>query len=513
MKRTKTAALVAAAGAIALLLSACSGTGSASSSGGAKTAPLLSIGSFVEPPSWDPAVAQEGNYIPFYQAVYDTLIRLSPDGKLEPMLATKWSYNADNTELTLTLRDDVTFTDGSKFDGEAAVKNIEHFRAANGPQATLANYISKVSAPDAKTLVISLSAPDPSLLRSLTNALGFMASPKVAGTPGIAKAPVGSGPYVLDPASTIVGSQYAFTRTKNYWGAKLPYDQIQLKVLTDETARMNALRSGQVDAAPFVNKTSYDELKGAGLTALSQESDWTGFQFYDRGGVLNPAFADVRVRQALVTAIDKKGIFKSVLLERGKLTNQIFNPNDLAYDPSLEDGRWDYDPAKAKQLLAQAGYGTGLEIELPLIGAFPPAVYTTIIQNLQDVGVTVKQHQFAPGEAIPGLTGAKFSFAYMQLNLFDDWAMMNQTVVPTAPWNPFKISDPTADGYVTDYQNATSDDERQTAGRALNKHIVDNVWFGVFYLEDQVYGVDKKTTVTLQKGQAVPSIFNYSPAN
>ncbi|MGW4032951.1 ABC transporter substrate-binding protein [Streptomyces sp. NPDC004838] len=228
--------------------------------------------------------------------------------------------------------------------------------------------------------------------------------------------------------------------------------------------------------------------------------------------MLNPAFADVRVRQALVTAVDKKGIFKSVLLERGKLTNQIFNPKGLAYDPSLDDGRWDYNPAKAKQLLAEAGHGAGLTIELPLIGAFPPAIYTTIIQNLKDVGVTVKQRQFAPGEAIPSLTGAKNSFAYMQLNLFDDWAMMNQTVVPGAPWNPFRIADPKADGYVTAYQQAKTDDERRTAGRALNKHIVDNVWFGVFYLEQQMYGADKKTAVVLQQGQAVPSIYNYSPA-
>jgi peptide/nickel transport system substrate-binding protein len=510
---TRAVVAAAAAGALLLPLAACSPSQTPSSADGPATAPLLTLGQFVEPASFDPATAQEGNYIPYFQPVYDTLIKREPDGSLAPMLATDWEYNDDNTELTLNLRDDVTFTDGAVFDAAAAKANIEYFMGANGPQAQTADFIDSVSAPDDDTLVLELSAPDPALEVSLTRALGFMASPDAIGSDEIASNPVGSGPYTLDTAGTIVGSQYSYVRNESYWGDPLPYDAITIVLLPDETARINALKSGQIDAGVFMSPTSFAELENSKLEVYSQVSDWVGLQFYDRDGVINPAFADVRVREALTVAVDKEAILENVLQGRGELTTQIFSPGGLAYDPALDDGRWDYDPERAAALLADAGHAKDLVVRLPISPAFDPAIYTTIQQNLSDVGVTVERVEYGPGQTIPALTGGQHEVAYMQLALFNDWSMITQAIAPSATWNPLSTEDPAVDALIDRYQTATDDEERQAAGRELNKWLVDNVWFGVFYRTMQTYASNSETTVELQVEQAVPSIYNYAPAS
>ena len=516
-RKLKVGLLGALAGVLVLALAACgsgdTNSGSTSGSSSSASGGVLRLGGFIEPSSFDPALAQEGNYIPFYQAVYDTLIKREPDGKLSPMLATKWAYNADNTGLTLTLRDDVTFTDGKKFDSSVVKKNIEHFKAANGPQATLAVDVKSVETPDATTAVIVLSQPNPSLTVALTNALGFMASPDAVGSAAITGTPVGSGPYTLDKANTVVGSQYTYVRNPKYWGDKLPYASVVMMVLTDETARLNALKSGQINAAVFQRPASGTEIKAAGLQLLGQEADWAGLMLFDRNGSMQPAFADERVRQALNFAIDKEAILKQIYLGRGQVTDQIFGTATLAYEKKLDTSRYAYDPAKAKQLLAAAGYASGLTLEIPVSPAFDPAIYTTLIQDWSDVGINVTKHEYGPGETIPALVSGKHYMAFMTLFTPNDWTTINQALTPTATWNPLHFSDPTAADLVQKIRLAADDPARKGYAQQLNEYIVDQAWFAPFFRFEQTYGADKKTHVELQVEQAVPSIYNYSPAS
>jgi peptide/nickel transport system substrate-binding protein len=152
--------------------------------------------------SWDPAHAHVGHILQPYQAAYDSLLLREPDGKLSPMLATEWKYNDTNTKLTVDLRTDVTFSDGAKFDAEAAKANLEHFKTANGPQMAQLTAVSNIAVVDADTIELNLSAPDPSLEFYLSQAAGLMGSPKALGSEAIKTEPVGSGPYVMDKAAT-----------------------------------------------------------------------------------------------------------------------------------------------------------------------------------------------------------------------------------------------------------------------------------------------------------------------
>src|SRR5690349_5770314 len=125
---------VAAAVAAVLSLSACAGTSSSgSSAGGTGT---LTLGAITTPTSMAAASSRWANWAPFYQAVYDPLLRSNADGSLAPWLATKWSYNPDNTVLTMTLRSDVTFTDGTKFTADVAAQNLLRFKAGDSPDAS-----------------------------------------------------------------------------------------------------------------------------------------------------------------------------------------------------------------------------------------------------------------------------------------------------------------------------------------------------------------------------------------
>ena len=219
MKLGPKAAATALTVSAALALTACGGAANSSSAAGAATA--LTLGTIQDVRSWDPAQAHVGHILQPYQAVYDTLILREPDGKLSPMLATAWKYNAANTKLTVDLRSDVTFSDGAKFDAEAAKANMDHFKKANGPQMAQLNAVKDVAVVDADTIDINLSTPDPALEYFLSQAAGLMGSPKALGTDGIKTEPAGSGPYVMDKAASVKDSQTVFTARKDYWNKDL----------------------------------------------------------------------------------------------------------------------------------------------------------------------------------------------------------------------------------------------------------------------------------------------------
>lgn len=510
---TKRRLLSAAVAAVvsALAFTGCSSTPEGSSTTteqGPETAPLLRIGSLQEPTSFDPAQANEGHPAPIYQAAYDSLIKRDPDGSLSPMLATSWEASGDGLSYTLKLRDGVKFTDGTVFDSAAVKANIEHFKAANGPLATQAKTIQSIETPDAATAVLKLSEPDPGLPYSLSNAAGYMGSPAALETEAIKTKPVGSGPYTLDTANTVAGSKITFTRNADYWGDKLPYDKVEFQVLTDETARLNALRSGQIDAAVFNRDATAAEAEAAGLKSEPFSTGWGGIIFFDRDGKKQPQFADVRVREALSIAIDAEALQQAVTLGNAELTSQTFGKNTQGLDESLEDV-YKFDPDRARTLLKEAG-AENLEVTLPISAVFDPAIYDAIEQNWKDVGVTVTRHQWAPGQPIPSMLRGEFALSFMQLAQRDDWRHIQFMIAPNAPYNSLKTERPELNELIKKAQTG-SEEERGEAAKSINKYLVDNFWFRPVYRPAQHFFYNESVAVQNQTEQAVPSIYNYKP--
>lgn len=508
MKLGPKAAAAAIILSASLALTACGG-GASSGSGGAAAGPTsLTLGNVADLKSFDPTDAHIGHTMPFYQSAYDTLILRAPDGKLTPMLATKWEYNADNTVLTLSLRTDVTFSDGTKFDAAAAKANLDHFKDAKGQDAYQVASLKSVAVVDPATVAITLNAPDPAFTYYLTQAAGLVASPKAIGTDGIKTTPDGSGPYVLDTKNTVKGSQYVFTKRDGYWNKDLQkFDKITIKYLVDLTARTNALVSGQIDAAVLDPKTG-KQADAAGLKLNASQVDWQGLLLFDREGKINPELANVKVRQAINYAFDRKTILDQQLLGQGTVTNQVFGPESGAYVPAL-DNTYPYDPAKAKSLLAEAGLANGFTLKLPNFPGYE-ALIATMTQQLGDIGIKVESVPEPPANLIADLASGKFAAAPFQLYQGEPWVAINQMVSASALYNPFKNTTPELQAKVDAVRNGGANSAE--LAKDVNTYITDNAWFAPLYRLNQMYYTNKKITATPQLQQAVPSIYNYAPA-
>jgi peptide/nickel transport system substrate-binding protein len=471
---------------------------------------LLTLGSLQEPTSWDPAQANEGHLAPIYQAVYDTLVKAEPDGELVPMLADDWTVSDDGLEVELSLKTGVTFTDGTPFNADAVKANIEHFQQANGPMLGNLAGVEDVEVVDDATVVLHLASPDPDLIRNLSNAGGYMGSPEAIEDGTIDSEPVGTGPYLLDPSRSVVGSNITYERNDDYWGDELPYDEVEFRILTDETARLNALTSGQIDAASLNRAASALQADAAGLNRAEDFSvNWGGLLFFDRDGELQPEFADVRVREALAIAIDSDALVDVGWEGLAQKTTQVWGTDTEAYDEGLNSA-YDYDPDRARELLAEAD-ASDLTLTLPMTSVFEPVIYDAIIQNWEDIGVTVERHEWAPGEPIPSMQRGEFAVSFMTLAQRSDWGTVKFLIAEDAPWNPMHSTDPELQKLIDAYPTA-DDAEQAELARQMNEWIVDNVWFAPVMYPDTFIHWNDSVDVEVQVQQAVPSIYNYTPS-
>ncbi|WP_328685719.1 ABC transporter substrate-binding protein [Streptomyces sp. NBC_00343] len=501
-----------AVSAVLMLSAAACGSGSGSGSGKAATGGTLTLAPLVAAQPWDLADAGLGNNTQYYQPVYDSLLRLSPTAEVKPNLATKWSYNAARTVLTMTLRTGVKFTDGTALDATAVKTNLLHTEKGTSEAAGQLKGITGVNVVNASTVAIELSAPDPSLVPNLGNVAGMIASPKAIAAGTIKTTPVGSGPYTLDKSATTDGSTYTFVRNQGYWNkAAFPFDKIVLKPLTDPTAVLNALRSGQVNGALLASAKNVAPAKSSGLTVTKYTSgDVEGVYIWDREGKIVKALGDVRVRQALNYAFDRSTIVRTAKQGLGKATTQIFNPGGSAFDSSL-DSTYSYDPAKAKQLLAEAGYPHGFSVTVPDVSSVFPDQQAAMVQQLEDIGIKVKVDKIPVTQFVSALLAGKYPLSYMTLASFRPWDTIQIEVAKSALWNPLHSSDPKVTDLITKAQSATGA-VQDALFKQLNTYLVDQAWNAPWDSVENTYATTKNVTFTPQTFAAVPPIYNFKPA-
>lgn len=508
-RATRTVALVASA---ALLLGGCGAAASnQTDAGAAKTHQTLTLGSGVEPQSLDPAQSREAQFVQYFQPVFDTLIRRGADGKVQPMLATKWETGPDQKSLTFTLRDDVSFTDGTKLTADAVKGNVERFKTAGGPLAASLSAVASVAVVDPTTVKLELSQPDPGLLFALGGPGGYIQSPANFDSPTVQTQPIGSGPYELDRTATTPGSQYTYTNNANYWDKSLQkFEKIVIKPMKDENARLNALRSGQIDAMIATAKT-VQAAKGAGLTVQTVPGDWQGLSLFDRAGTLTPELGKTEVRQAINYAIDKEAMLKGVGQGMGTVTSQTFSPVSDAYVKDL-DGTYGYDVEKAKSLLKSVGLQDGFTLTMPTSSDMDPALAPAIHDQLAKVGITVKWVDVPVAQYQAEQQSGKYSAAYTAFGQpVIAWNTISGQVKQTAPWNVFKYSTDESNALLASILSSTGDDAAKKT-QEMNKYLVENAWFAPWYRIDQPYYSSSDVTVQVQSGQPVPSIYNYAPA-
>ncbi|UXN24288.1 ABC transporter substrate-binding protein [Curtobacterium flaccumfaciens] len=356
----KTLAAAAGASAVLLVLAACSGPGTSTGSSTPVAGGTLTYASGdAEPTCLDPHVG--GNYPQALLATQyiEELVGLE-DGKPAPELATKWTTSDDGKTLTFTLRDDVSFTDGTPFDAAAVVANIEHVQdpaTASSTGYLALQSITKATATDEHTVTLTLSRPDSALLESFSQPWVGMESPKALEREQATncESPVGTGPFEVTGWKH--GDRVTLTKNTGYWGKTKPrLSGITWRFLPDSTSRYAALQSGQVDV---IDNAQPDQLEAASAKGAIRDLD------APRPGASNRlelnsghgVFRDEAVRQAFIAGAEIDPGLQSLFLGTAERSYSVLSSAEpLAYS---EKSRFTYSPTKAKQLLDDAGWKVG----------------------------------------------------------------------------------------------------------------------------------------------------------
>ncbi len=375
----------------------------------------LSFGRYADCIYLDPVHTSQNADIWISLNIYDTLLQPTADGKgVQPGLASAWHVSDDGMTVTLTLRPGLRFADGSPLALSDVKWSLDRARskAEGGDFAFLLTSIASIDAQGGDAVVLHMAHPDPTILQALaTFNAGIMPEKLLEASSGatledksksFAEHPVGSGPFTLK--SWTHGSEMVLARNPYYWkpgadGKPLPYlDAVRFEIIPDDATRILKLKAGGIDVAEFVPYSRVAELKGDSSLdmVLFPAAQVNYFTFNDRpalkDGSKNP-LADLRVREALNYATDKDALIQVVSYGTGT-PQRSFMPmsTPLSYGPAP---LFPYDLAKAKTLLADAGYAGGFEITcLALAGSADDAAKLTVLQQLwSQVGVRLKIEQ------------------------------------------------------------------------------------------------------------------------
>jgi peptide/nickel transport system substrate-binding protein len=491
LRRSRSRRLMGLLAASAITLTACGGgssdSGGASGSGGATgsvsagDAPGSNVDKldpngtfryvFVQnPSSFDPHRSANAWDMIFFRMVYDQLIMENAAGELVPGLATEWNFVDDNTALEMKLREDVDFIDGAHFNAEVVKANLE--RAKNLPESVLKGQLERVAdveVLDEYTVRINLSGPGGNLPALFSGGAGSMISPDALDNPDLDINPVGSGFAKL--TEYIPGQVTRYDRNENYWdpeAAKAAHYEVLVQ--TSAPTRMNMLQTGQAELT-YLDPSQADQAVAAGLNTAPSKSLSIMSVLVNPG---KPPFDDYRVRQAVEHAIDKQAIVDGVFFGIGSPVAQYLPPDHWAFDPDVtpENPEYAYNPERARELLAEAGYPDGVDFEFVVPGLDDHrAVAEAIVPMLAEVGLRANSRVIeAP------TTGVTF-FSRQEGNLvvgmgapFLDPSQVYQGSLPNQFANPWNVTTPEYPQLWLDSLEGATNEERIPA---LHKLIED----------------------------------------
>ena len=347
----------------------------------------LVIGVVLEPPHLDPTASAAAAIDEIlYANLFQGLTRIGRNGEVLPVLAESWEVSDDGRTYTFKLRSGVTFHDGTTFDAEDVKFTLDRARAedSTNAQKQLFAAIDTVEAVDPATVKITLSAPQGSFLYNLGWGDAVIVAPESAETNK--ENPIGTGPFKFDKWAK--GSSVTLVKNPDYWGEPVALEKAEFRVVPDAAAAIPALLSGDVQAFPQMP---------AGDALIQIESDprfvvaigaTEGETILSTNNGREP-FSNIKVRQAIAHALNREEIIAGNGSGYGTPIGSHFSPANEAYVDLT--GTYPYDTAKAKALLAEAGYPDGFKATLKL----PPPAYArdggqVVASQLRQIGIELE---------------------------------------------------------------------------------------------------------------------------
>ena len=342
-------------------------------------------------PTWfDPAEAS-GTTTPYmiYYAIHDAVVKAMPDQALAPSLAESWTVSKDHLAYDFVLRKGVRFHNGEPVAAEDVKFSFERYRGA--ASKTLKERVSAVEVVDAGRVRFRLKQPWPDFVNFYATATGagWIVPKKYVekvGDEGFKKAPIGAGPYRF--TSFTPGVELVMEAFDGYWRKKPTVKRFVLKVIADEATRLAALKRGEVDIVYSVRGALAEELRRTpSLQLVAPVLQSTFWVYFPEQWDPKSPWHNIRLREAVNLAIDRSAINQAETLGFSRLTNSII-PDifELFWKPPAPV----HDPARAKRLLADAGYPAGLDVGDYYCDAAYANVAEAVLNDLRAVGIRAK---------------------------------------------------------------------------------------------------------------------------
>ena len=346
----------------------------------------LVIGVVLEPPHLDPtagAAAAIDEVV--YANVFEGLTRIGPKGEVIPALAESWTISDDGKSYTFKLHTGVKFHDGTDFNADDVKFSLDRARAADSTNAQKGLFaaIDTVEVLDPATVKVTLKNPQGSFLYNMGWGDAVVVAPESAGTNK--EKPVGTGPFKFE--NWAKGASITITKNADYWGEPVALEKAEFRIIPDAAAAIPALLSGDVQAFPFTPPDAIAQIKDdprfkvavgstEGETILSTNNK-------------KPPFDNLKVRQAIAHAIDRQAIIDGASAGYGTPIGSHFAPHNPAYVDLT--GTYPHDVEKAKALLKEAGFESGIKATLKL----PPVPYARqggeiVASQLRDIGIDLE---------------------------------------------------------------------------------------------------------------------------
>lgn len=433
-----------------------------------------------------------------YVNILEPLIRLNPQMEIEPVLAERWEV-VDDTRIRFHLREGVEFHDGEPFNADAVVFNFERFLESDPPArwAPLAGPLEGAEKVDEYTVDVLTSQPYGPVLRALAMPYVHMVSPKAAKELGedFGRQPVGTGPFKFVEWRT--DDRIVLERNENYWGEAPYLDRVVFRVMPEESVRMLALRSGEVD---MVLKPAPAE-----LASLEEDPNFTirqakGLRVVFVGFNVNMEPADnAQLRQAVAHAINVDSILENILEGAATQATGYISPGVFGYaDTNLRE-EYQYDPDQAQQLLKEIGYTEtddegylvnedGERVTLKFLGfrgryLKDGEIIEAVQAQLKEVGIQLQVDFLEWGAAFSQLRSETMPYhmymmGWVTTNADADYtlySLFHSAEEPPRGWNRARYANPEVDRPLEAARVSLDQDERQELYAEAQEILVDDV--------------------------------------
>lgn len=451
-------------------------------SGFALAQKTLTIVRPTDPVSLDPQLetTAPGSWV--FSQILEPLITVNQQMEIEPRLATSWEF-IDPTRLRFTLRQGVTFHDGTPFNAEAVKFTWDRAFDSDPPGRwkSLAGPVQGIEIVDEYTVDVVASQPYGPILLTMTMPYTGIVSPTAVAALGedFSRAPVGTGPFKFVEWRS--NERITLEAFDDYWRGRPALDQIVFRTVPEEGARMLSLRTGEADMVLLPSPADLPALE-ADPDFLVEGAPGVGI-FYLAFNLARDAVADVRVRQAIAHAIDRELIVEAILEGGGVLADSVIGAPVFGFKPMNLLERYPYDPERAVALLEEVGYTRGSDGwmrdaagEIFTLEALPSngrslkdrEIAEALQEFLRQVGIQMELDLFEWATTFQLMRGATLDYDLNSFTWFTttgdaDYTMYSNyvsTELPPASWNRWRYSNPQVDEWLKAARASLDPEER-----------------------------------------------------